>query len=771
MSTNTGADRASANPRGLSDCLLPLLLAAALLVVFWPFVTGESAFTFRDASTLVWPQRQFVARAMEEGRLPLWNERFAFGYPAYAEPTAGVWYPLNLLLLWLPLPYGFCARVWLHFPLAMLSMWVLARRLGMGWPGAAAAAGSLSLGGFLVSCTSLPAHLSALTWLPLALASFLKGLPGGAGRRGRPVWISVSAGLVALLSLEADPIWLGLSWGLAAALACAAPERPSGRALARALAQLAVVSALLASVQLLPFARFVLENPRDAQMVSKLDYRLDPSRLNSLLLPMARTSPADPLYLENFSGGERGFIPYILSFYLGLPVLLLALAGLASMPRREAAWIGGLAVAGVLAALGDRLPVLGLLARVPPFSWSRYAEKMMGLTCLLLPLLAGRGLDAWSRGEIVATRLLERISRLALAIAACWCAGKALVALLGSEPGPVLELPIELRPALWVALMLTGVRLAVHLRAAGARGAVPVMAAVMLLDLAGTNRHLTFPGSPGLYTECLPARGLSQGMTPPRVATWVPPGVTLGPVHGVISLERATQSRWRCGFNLSTAACGLDPIYPESSIPRTATLAIYRAIQADPQSMLSLLRAVGCELLLAPVKLGTDSGLEPLPDAGSAPYAYRVRNTAGRAFLATEAYRSELPLEDWLEANRRPMADWRAVTVERTARALPPGGGEPGEARLTSYRGGAIAVEVGANRPALLVVLEAAEPGWRATVDGRPRAIERVSGTFLGVRVAPGERRVELWFEPRDLTWGAGLSLAGAAAAVLLALL
>jgi hypothetical protein len=311
----------------------------------------------------------------------------------------------------------------------------------------------------------------------------------------------------------------------------------------------------------------------------------------------------------------------------------------------------------------------------------------------------------------------------------------------------------------------------VHLQAAGARGAVLAMAAVLLVDLAATNRHLTFPGSPGLYTECLPARGLPQGVTPPRISTWVPPGVTLGPVHGVISLERATVSRWRCGFNLSTAACGLAPIYPESSIPRPATLAIYRAIQGDPRSMLPLLRAAGCEYLIAPVKLGVDSGLEPMPEAGSAPYLYRVRNAASRAFLATEAYPSEVPLVDWLEANRRPLADWRAVTVARGAGALPSGGGEPGEARLVSYRGGAIAVEVTANRPGLLVVLEAAEPGWQATVDGQPRAIERVAGTFLGVRVAPGERRVALRFDPPDLKWGAGLSLVGAVAAVLAALL
>lgn len=64
-------------------------------------------------------------------------------------------------------------------------------------------------------------------------------------------------------------------------------------------------------------------------------------------------------------------------------------------------------------------------------------------------------------------------------------------------------------------------------------------------------------------------------------------------------------------------------------------------------------------------------------------------------------------------------------------------------------------------REGLLVIAEAWDAGWRATIDGRPVSIERVDGFFLGVRAGPGAERLELRYLPRGFLIGVAVSLLG----------
>ena len=65
---------------------------------------------------------------------------------------------------------------------------------------------------------------------------------------------------------------------------------------------------------------------------------------------------------------------------------------------------------------------------------------------------------------------------------------------------------------------------------------------------------------------------------------------------------------------------------------------------------------------------------------------------------------------------------------------------------------------------------EVAYPGWTATVDGRPAAIERANFAFRAVRVPPGAHRVALRFEPAAWRLGLLITLLSLAAYVALAI-
>jgi hypothetical protein len=62
------------------------------------------------------------------------------------------------------------------------------------------------------------------------------------------------------------------------------------------------------------------------------------------------------------------------------------------------------------------------------------------------------------------------------------------------------------------------------------------------------------------------------------------------------------------------------------------------------------------------------------------------------------------------------------------------------------------------------VLVEQFSPGWRATVDGRPAAVERWDGVFQAVRVPPGAHRVRFEFRPACIAAGAAVSLIALAA-------
>src|SRR5262245_47678432 len=51
-----------------------------------------------DVTSFFLPLMSYYRQALTEGRVPLWNELWGFGFPFVAESQAGVFYPPHLLL-------------------------------------------------------------------------------------------------------------------------------------------------------------------------------------------------------------------------------------------------------------------------------------------------------------------------------------------------------------------------------------------------------------------------------------------------------------------------------------------------------------------------------------------------------------------------------------------------------------------------------------------------------------------------------------------------
>jgi hypothetical protein len=85
----------------------------------------------------------------------------------------------------------------------------------------------------------------------------------------------------------------------------------------------------------------------------------------------------------------------------------------------------------------------------------------------------------------------------------------------------------------------------------------------------------------------------------------------------------------------------------------------------------------------------------------------------------------------------------------------------PGTATIRAYGDDLVIAVVDTAQLALLVLTDAAYPGWTATLDGRPVPIHQADGLFRGVMVPPGESEVVFRFAPASLRLGARLSVAG----------
>jgi membrane protein YfhO len=72
--------------------------------------------------------------------------------------------------------------------------------------------------------------------------------------------------------------------------------------------------------------------------------------------------------------------------------------------------------------------------------------------------------------------------------------------------------------------------------------------------------------------------------------------------------------------------------------------------------------------------------------------------------------------------------------------------------------------------PAIFVQVDQYDPDWRATIDGKPAVIHRVNYLMRGIEIPAGVHRVRLVYMPAALEAGIRISLASAAATILLGL-
>ena len=364
--------------------------------------------------TLHYPVKLSQVEAMESGVLPLVDPYRAGGQPLLGNPNSVALYPDNLLYLVAPTLWALNAHFWIHWLLAPLSMFWLARELGLRRDSSWAAATVWSLSGFFMSNMNFYNLIAGVALAPALVAACLRSL--SCDLRARRQGLLAVAGLCFLQALSGDPmisVQAVLMSGLAVLSRVLSGDVRSKSGAWKPVA--GVVSAAAAGLlfawpQISEFLR-ILEVSFRSSFGYEGDLGLqaswDPRMFLEWLLPFAYGQPNLSFWGEEIYGS-------LAIYYSTHPGVLGLLLVLVSGARRTSVrvWAWTLILLGLFLSLGQFNPLVAWLADAPGAKLLRFPVKFWLLVSVGGAVLGGLG---WQRvfGESSASTLVQaRFTRL-----------------------------------------------------------------------------------------------------------------------------------------------------------------------------------------------------------------------------------------------------------------------------------------------------------------------------------------------------------------------
>jgi hypothetical protein len=686
-----------------------MLFLIFIIILLLPLATGLGGFPYPSAQAKYsdftishYPNAVYLQRAFSNAELPLWSSSILSGYPFFASPLAGVWYLPGWLALVFPLPLGLNLLVLLHIFSGGIGQYQLAKQQGIS-PLASALAGIAFAGMPKIVAHLGAGHISliyAVCWTPWLL--FFSSRNTRTAHWGTPITL-------ALITL-ADPRWLpyaaGCWWWYEIFIHDGG--RISFKQIKRLVSQSAV-GLLLAGPLLIPLWEYARLSSRSIMTASDvLAYSLPWDRLLGLVYPL-----------------PGGFHEWML--YPGAVVLALALCAPWIAPDRTTlakvrGW-GFLVIISLVWSLGEHLPGLAQVARLPVLGWMRVPPRALFLAGIGLGIMAAYALQVVIQG--VMESKLARLRLLFIAL---------LAATMGVGTGAQMLAGKLVIPFLWGSL---GAGLAGFLilfiiyRRAYSTGWIVGLLLFTLLDLGAFGKTLVVWRNPAqvLSENAVLAEAIlsnSQEDSPGAFRIYSPsyslPQQTA--IHYQFELADGIEPlQWQPYVAYMAEATGVPAAGYSVTLPAYAggqTASANRSYQPDADR----LGLLGVRYIASEFDLRAD-GLDRIATLGET-RLYENRFVQPRAWVQLEAGK--------FSAAIRP-------------------------AEILLYQ--ANRIDVRAVGPGRLIMAELAYPGWQVRVDGKEETLFAYQGIFRSVELSEGEHQIRFVFRPLSLIIGLGLFISG----------
>jgi len=732
--------------------IFPLLILAAVVALFFaPALFLGKVYFLRDLSMEIVPKRQFWA---DHHGFVLWNPFVFAGEPYAANPQSSAFYPLSLLWLLGPAEVMLGPYLAAHFLVAGLFAYFLFLELGLKRTSALAGALALILGGGFASLQLQVVNLNSAVWIP---GIFWMAIRMGKANSLRP---SVLLGVfIALQILGGEPEICYLTLLALFAYLLFTAKSGGWKIWPRLILALGLALGLSAVQWVLTLEMTGLSNRAAGFSLAEASaYSLEARDLISLLVPHAFLDPRSQEWGFGF-WSQR--LPFFLSIYPGVIVLLLLPAAFRSGRRREALFWTGLAVISLWLALGPEGHLYTFAHRLlPGFDRFRFPERALILFGLALAWLAALGVEAIpEKIRLVDIKFSQQSLFIIMALVALpfliWQWSHRPESL---NPGDELFFSYQQR-SIWFAMLWVFLFIETWItppRQSYFRLLPALMTALFFFDLYLAHRHLNPLVDRAFYSR-IPAWAQdlksSNGPLPDRV--YITPPAKLQDQY--LRRDQAPLDFYRLQRE------GLQPFFALAySIPDLGAYSSFRLAlfdemhsllaQADPGRRDRLLALSGVSRLAIPGQ-GIRAALNPLPHAYLAFAERRVENHAqALEFLLDWEFdpEKEVILED--ETGSPRLSDEKpiqAVTVKR-------------------YENEQVEIATEADHSGWLVLLDTFYPGWQAWVDGKPAPVRRANGFFRAVYVPAGQHQVKFEYRPSHWRLAQGLTVGAALLAGLL---
>lgn len=400
------------SPVSRREYLLVTLLAVLATYVFWTDLWHGGGLIGGDIYPYFMPQKQVLSESLKSGTLPFWHNRTGFGYPLIAESQTGVFYPPNWLLYGLLSEHrAYHVSQLLHYVVAFVACWRLAREWGLHFSGALIAA-IVFVYGWFPPRICLEWAIVGGCYLPLALLCIERYI-----KARRPMSLLVLALLLGC-QMTAGHFHLAfitqlttLSYAILKLASRRTAEKclPLRARIAKPFVAivLAFVGAIaLAAVQLGPSWELKLSSQRQTTTSRDFDPgygHIPPLYLSQVVASwwwwhsedINRDQALGELKFGAIASGTNQVEAHL---YFGLLPLTLVVAGLLSRRTRQELLANGgwiwllLGVAAVIYVTGWLLPIT---RHLPGFSFFRGLGRFGIVTTLAVGLLAGRAFEVF----------------------------------------------------------------------------------------------------------------------------------------------------------------------------------------------------------------------------------------------------------------------------------------------------------------------------------------------------------------------------------------
>lgn len=367
-----------------------LFLIILVLIFFFDIIFLNKTFCFRDISRYFYPYKYFASSNIKEGIIPLWNPYSGCGMPFMASIQAGIFYPLSIVYYILPFQQGFNIFYALHYLLALIFMYMLARDFNFTTLSALFSAISFAFCGFLVSVLDTSAVLCSAIWVPLTFLLFRRSLNCNRSPNIYTVFAGIS---LSMEILHGDPVIPYCTFIILLIYLVTIKAKPVSYV---KLLSIFLIAFGISAIQIIPFLEFLkLSDRLNLQYKDVTLWSMPFLYLINLLVPFS-SGDITATYTDWFLSEQI----WLKSPYMGILVLVFSAAVIINILRlyrtkdRESVFFFIILCISLILVLGRYTPLYKLLCNfVPGLSSIRYPVKFFFLTSFSLAFLSGRGID------------------------------------------------------------------------------------------------------------------------------------------------------------------------------------------------------------------------------------------------------------------------------------------------------------------------------------------------------------------------------------------